>query len=91
MKVNLDKGGAEFDGVRIFVRRGSGFVLTENRGMREKVKELEYLLGNAERERGLSVVNTDHEPINIRGLTDEENRELNGMLTPVLPFCVAPE
>ena len=33
VKINLDKGGAEFNGVRIFVRRCTGFGLTENKGM----------------------------------------------------------
>ena len=48
----------------------------------QKVEKFENLFRNAAHERGLPVVDTNHEPINIQGLKDQENRELNGILTP---------
>ena len=49
IKFDLNRRGAEFNGVMIFVNKSNGFGLTENKRMRPKVKEFEDLLRSSER------------------------------------------
>ena len=88
IRVNPNDNSAEFDGVRIFVRKARVAGLTENKKMQSKVEEFTKLLQKAESERGIPMV--DLAPRGsagssgsvIHGLTERENRELAGVLTP---------
>ena len=88
INVNIDDRSAEFDGVRIFVRKGRGIGLTENKKMKSKVEEFTKLLKDAESERGLQMVDptpsasVDSSGISPPGSTPEEERELLGVLNP---------
>ena len=79
---------AKFDGKRIFVRKGRGIGLTENKKMKSKVDEFFKLLQDAESERGLPMVNitssgsAGSSGTPIHGLTEQENGELSGVLNP---------
>ena len=83
-------GSAEFNGVRIFVRKGSGVALTEAKKKQLEVEKFNELLKKAKqehelRERGMPMVDTaprGSAGSSIHGLTERENRELAGVLTP---------
>ena len=81
--VNTEDGSAEFDGVRIFVKRGRGTDLTKDKKMHRKVMEFNELFEKAKDERGLPTVDLTNAPRDsVHGLTEQENRELRGVLTP---------